>query len=241
VLGDLDSDDPFCRDLCARSDAIVVSVNYRHAPEARFPAAADDGFAAVRWIAANPHALGAEPGRLAVCGWSAGGNVAAVACQMARDAGGPHIAGQLLVTPVTDCDLTRESYVANADGYLLTTAAMRWFWDHYADPADRAHPKASPLRARSLAGLPPALVVTCEFDPLRDEGAAYADALAAAGVDVRHLACRGQIHTSVPMVDMIVSANGAREEIGVALRRFLGSGRDDHQSAVAGAPLAPGA
>jgi acetyl esterase/lipase len=241
VLGSLDSDDPFCRDLCVRSSAIVVSVNYRHAPEARFPAAAEDGFAAVRWIAANAATLGGQPGRLAVCGWSAGGNVAAVVCQMARDAGGPRIDGQVLVTPVTDCDLTRESYVANADGYLLTTAAMRWFWDHYADPADRAHPKASPLRARSLAGLPPALVVTCEFDPLRDEGAAYADALAAAGVDVRHLACRGQIHTSVPMVDMIVSANGAREEIGVALRRFLGSGRDDHQSAVAGAPLAPGA
>jgi acetyl esterase/lipase len=97
VLGDLDSDDPICRDLCARSDAIVVSVNYRHAPAARFPAAADDGFAAVRWIAANPHALGAEPGRLAVCGWSAGGNVAAVVCQMARDAGGPHV-GQVLPT-----------------------------------------------------------------------------------------------------------------------------------------------
>ena len=221
VLGDLDADDPFCRDICVRSDAVVVSVDYRHAPEARFPAAADDGFAALRWIAANADALGADASRIAVCGWSAGGNIAAVACRMARDAGGPAIAGQVLVTPVTDCDLTRASYVENADGYVLTTPLMRWFWDHYADPADRVDPKASPLRAPDLSGLPPALVVTCEFDPLRDEGAAYAKALAAAGVEARHLPCRGQIHTSVPAVDVILSATSARAEIGAALRGFL--------------------
>jgi cation diffusion facilitator CzcD-associated flavoprotein CzcO/acetyl esterase/lipase len=223
VLGGLDSDDPFCRDLCVRSGAIVVSVDYRHAPEARFPAAVDDGFAAVRWIEANAEALGGEPGRLAVCGWSAGGNIAAVVCQMARDAGGPRIAGQVLVNPVTDCDFTRESYVANADGYMLTASLMRWFWDHYADPADRQHFEASPLRARDLRGLPPALVVTCEFDPLRDEGAAYAEAMAAAGVEARHLPCRGQIHTSLTAVDVILSAAGAREEVGAALRRFVGA------------------
>jgi len=125
------------------------------------------------------------------------------------------------VTPVTDCDLTRESYVANGDGYMLTTAIMRWAWDHYADPADRLYPKASPLRARDLSRLPPALVVTCEFDPLRDEGAAYAEALAKAGVEARHLPCRGQIHMSVPAVDAILSAAGARQEIGAALRRFF--------------------
>ena len=119
-----------------------------HAPEARFPAAVDDGFAAVRWIAANAGEAGRWPGQLAVCGWSAGGNVAAVVCQMARDAGGPPIAGQVLVTPVTDCDFTRESYVENGEGYVLTTALMRWFWDHYADAAERQDPKASPLRAR---------------------------------------------------------------------------------------------
>jgi acetyl esterase/lipase len=221
MLGSSDSDDPFCRDLCVRADAIVVSVDYRHAPEARFPAAVEDGFAAVRWIAANAAVLGGDADRLAVCGWSAGGNIAAVVCQMARDAGGPPIAGQVLVTPVVDCDFTRESYVANAEGYLLTAAMMRWFWDHYADPADRTRPAASPLRARDLSGLPPALVVTCEFDPLRDEGAAYARALADAGVDAHHLPCRGQIHTSVPAVDVILSATGAREEIGAALRRFL--------------------
>jgi cation diffusion facilitator CzcD-associated flavoprotein CzcO/acetyl esterase/lipase len=221
VLGAHDSDDPFCRDLCKRSGALVVSVDYRHAPEARFPAAVEDGFAAVRWIAANAAALGAVPDKLAVCGWSAGGNIAAVVCQMARDARGPRIAGQVLVTPVTDCDFARPSYQENGEGYVLTTSLMRWFWDHYSDPGERRDPRASPLRAASLAGLPPALVVTCEFDPLRDEGAAYAEALAAAGGDVRHLPCRGQIHTSVPAVDVVISATSARAEVGAALRRFL--------------------
>ncbi|MEW6268885.1 MAG: alpha/beta hydrolase fold domain-containing protein [Thermodesulfobacteriota bacterium] len=221
VLGGVDSDEPFCRDLCVRSGAIVVSVDYRHAPEARFPAAVEDGFAAVRWIAANAEALGGIPGRLAVCGWSAGGNIAAVACRLARDAGGPRIAGQALVTPATDCDLTRPSYAENGEGYVLTTSLVRWFWDHYAEPSERARPEASPLRARDLRGLPPALVVTCEFDPLRDEGAAYAAALAAAGVEARHLPCRGQIHTSLTMVDVVLSAAGARAEIAAALRSFL--------------------
>ena len=122
---------------------------------------------------------------------------------------------------MTDSDLSRRSYVDNADGYILTAALMRWFWDHYADPAERADPKASPLRAASLADLPPALIVTCEFDPLRDEGAAYADALAAAGVQVRHLPCRGQIHTSLTAVDAILSGAGARAEMGDALRQFF--------------------
>jgi acetyl esterase/lipase len=221
VLGSHVSDDPFCRDICVQSDAIVVSVGYRLAPEARFPAAVDDGIAAVRWIAANATALGAEPGRLVVCGWSAGGNIAAVVCQMARDAGGPKIAGQALLTPVADCDFTRESYAANAEGYGLTTSLVRWCWDHYADPAERTHPKASPLRAANLTNLPPTIIVTCEFDPLRDEGAAYAEAMAAAGGRVRHLSCRGQIHTSLTAVGLIVSATSARSEIAAALREFL--------------------
>jgi cation diffusion facilitator CzcD-associated flavoprotein CzcO/acetyl esterase/lipase len=221
VLGSHDSDDPFCRDLCVRSNSIIISADYRHAPEARFPAAPEDGFAAVQWIAENAKSLGGVPGQFAVAGWSAGGNVAAVVCQMARDAGGPDISGQMLVTPVTDCDLSRNSYVENGDGYLLTTGSMHWFWDHYADPSDRQDPKASPLRADDLANLPPALVVTCEFDPLRDEGASYAEAMAAAGVQVRHLPCRGQIHTSVMAVDMVVSGAAARAEMGAALRQFF--------------------
>ena len=220
VLGSADSDDPLCRDLCVRADAVVVSVDYRHAPEDRFPAAADDAFAAVRWIAEHAAELGGLPGQLAVCGWSAGGNLAAVVCQMARDAGAPHISGQVLICPVTDSDLSRPSYEDNGEGYLLTLPLMQWFWDHYADPSDRTDPRAAPLRG-NLAGLPPALVVTCEFDPLRDEGAAYAEELAAAGVDARHLPCRGQMHTSIPAVDMIITATPIRAEIADALAKML--------------------
>ncbi len=223
VLGDAQSDDPFCRDLCVQSDSLIVSVDYRHAPEHRFPAAPEDGFAAVKWLAENAAALGGIEGQLSVAGWSAGGNVAAVVCQMARQAGGPTISGQLLVTPVTDADFSRPSYTDNADGYILTTPLMRWFWDHYADVADRNDPRASPLRAPDLSGLPPAVVVTCEFDPLRDEGAAYAEALAAAGVEVTHLPQRGHIHTSLAAVDMVISGGQARVEMGQALRRFAGS------------------
>ncbi len=220
VLGSAVSDDPLCRDLCVRSGAVIVSVNYRHAPEARFPAAADDAFAAVQWVAANAIELGGIPGQLAVAGWSAGGNVAAVACQLARDAGGPAIAGQLLLTPVTDCTDDRPSYRENGDGYVLTRPLMEWFWDHYADPADRSDPKASPLRG-SLTGLPPAVIVTADFDPLRDEGRAYAAALAEAGVPVQHIRARGHTHTSVPMVDVVLSGVFVREEMGAALRGFF--------------------
>ena len=223
VLGSHDADDPFCRDLCVRSGAIIVSADYRHAPEARFPAAADDGLAAVQWIAANAIELGGIPGQLVVAGWSAGGNVAAVVCQLARDAGGPDIVGQLLLTPVTDCDTTRGSYQENGEGYLLTAPLMEWFWDHYADATDREDPKASPLRAADLSNLPPAMIVTAEFDPLRDEGDAYAEALAAAGVPVRHLAARGHLHTSVTMVDVILSGAGIREQMAEGLRELIGA------------------
>ncbi len=221
VLGAHDSDDPLCRDLCVRSDAIIVSLDYRHAPEARFPAAADDADAAVRWVSDNAEALGGRSGPIAVCGWSAGGNLAAVACQTARDAGGPPIAGQVLITPVTDCDLTRPSYSENAEGYILTADLMRWFWDHYADEADRTDPRVSPLRAADLSGLAPAVVLTCEFDPLRDEGAAYAEALAAAGVDARHVSFHGHTHTSPGAVDVVLSSAAIRAEAASALRRFL--------------------
>ena len=219
VLGSQHSDEPFCRDLCLRTGAVVISVNYRHAPEDRFPAAADDAFAAVQWMAANAAGLGGIPGQLTVAGWSAGGSLAAITCQLARDAGGPDIASQLLLTPVTDCDLGRASYSGNGEGFVLTAALMRWFWDHYAGEADRANPKASPLRG-TLAGLPPAVVVTTEFDPLRDEGEAYAEALAAAGVPVRHIRARGHIHTSLTMVDAVISGAPVRAEMAEALGSF---------------------
>jgi acetyl esterase/lipase/cation diffusion facilitator CzcD-associated flavoprotein CzcO len=224
VLGSHTSDDALCRDLCNQSGAVIVSVNYRHAPEARFPAAADDGLAAATWIAEHAEELGGIPGQLAVAGWSAGANVAAVTCQQAKLSGGPEIVGQVLLNPVTDGDLTRPSYVDNADGYVLTKDLMAWFWDHYCDPADRADPKASPLRAADLSGLPPAMVVTSQFDPLRDEGDAYAEALGAAGVPVRHLQCEGQTHTSIGMVGVLVTGAYARTEMAEALTAFFGAG-----------------
>ncbi|HUF33343.1 MAG TPA: alpha/beta hydrolase fold domain-containing protein [Acidimicrobiales bacterium] len=218
VLGSHESDDPLCRDLCVRTGAVIVSVDYRHAPEHPFPAAAEDAFAAVRWIAANAIELGGIPGQLAVAGWSAGGNLAAVACRMARDEDGPDIVAQLLLNPVTDGDLTRPSYEENAEGYVLTTAIMEWFWDHYVGDGDRQDPRVAPLRAGDLSGLPPAVIVTCEFDPLRDEGRAYADALEAAGVQTRHISGRGHTHTSHTMVDVVLSGASLRARAAGALR-----------------------
>ena len=217
VLGSPDGDDPMCRDLCVRSDSVIVSCDYRHAPEHRFPAAPHDAFAALEWVAGNLDALGGRPGPLAVCGWSAGGNLAAVVCQMARDTGGPEISQQVLITPVTDADFSRASYRDNAEGFVLTTSLMEWFWNHYAEPADRTNPLASPLQG-DLSNLPPALVVTAELDPLRDEGAAYAQALEAAGNEVRHMSLRGHMHTSLSLVDILISAVQPRVEIAEALR-----------------------
>jgi cation diffusion facilitator CzcD-associated flavoprotein CzcO/acetyl esterase/lipase len=218
VLGNATSDDPLCRYLCVESDSIIVSVNYRHAPEARFPAAADDGLAAATWIAEHADELGGVPGHFAVAGWSAGANVAAVTAQQAKLAGGPQVVGQVLLNPVTDGTTTRPSHTDNAEGYALTASLMDWFWDNYCDPDDRSDPKASPLLADDLSGLPPALVITCEFDPLRDEGDAYAEALAAAGVPVRHLQCPGQTHTAIPAVDAMVTSEYARKAMADALR-----------------------
>jgi cation diffusion facilitator CzcD-associated flavoprotein CzcO/acetyl esterase/lipase len=216
VLGGKDSDEPLCRDICDRTGMVVVSVNYRHAPEDRFPAAADDAFAAVQWLAANAGELGCIPGQLVVAGWSAGGNIATVAAQRARDAGGPNITAQLLITPVTDSQPDRPSTRENGEGYVLTAGLMRWFWDNYADEADRASPTASPLRG-DLSALPPAVIVTADFDPLRDEGVAYAEALADAGVQVHPIRARGHIHTSVSMVDVVISGAPVRAEMCRAL------------------------
>jgi cation diffusion facilitator CzcD-associated flavoprotein CzcO/acetyl esterase/lipase len=224
VLGSETSDDPFCRDLCARADVQIISVDYRHAPEARFPAAADDAYAATCWVADHAAALGGLPGKLAVAGWSAGANLAAVACQTARETGAPHITGQLLLTPVTDFDLSHASFAENGEGHILTAPLMTWFWDQYADAAQRHDPKASPIRAKSLTGLPPAVVVTCEFDPLRDEGKAYAEAMADAGVPVRHIPARGHIHTSITAVDMLPSGAPIRAEMAAGLRSLFATG-----------------
>jgi cation diffusion facilitator CzcD-associated flavoprotein CzcO/acetyl esterase/lipase len=219
VLGNLDTDDSLCRDICTRIDAVVVSVDYRHAPEDRFPAAVDDAFAATRWVAANAIELGGLPGQLVVAGWSAGANLAAAVCQLARE-DGPQIVGQLLLHPVTDSDLSRRSYEENGEGFVMTKALMSWFWDHYCDVDDRTDPRASPLRGK-LGGLPPACVVTGEFDPLRDEGAAYAEALERAGVAVEHLSARGHIHTSLMMVNIVLSGAPVRGDIAERIRSWF--------------------
>ncbi|MDE0733913.1 MAG: alpha/beta hydrolase fold domain-containing protein [Gammaproteobacteria bacterium] len=220
VLGHASSDDPFCRYLCAQSNALIISVNYRHAPENRFPAAVEDAFGALNWIADNAKALGGIPNKLSVAGWSAGGNLATVMCQLAQGQGGPNINGQLLVCPVTDCDFSTASYNENAEGYILTRNLMEWFWNQYCEAEDRKDPRASPLRAESLVDLPPAIVVTAELDPLRDEGNAYAAALQDAGVIVQHIQTPGQIHTSLTAVGMVASANDVRQAMSDALRAF---------------------
>jgi acetyl esterase/lipase len=146
-----------------------------------------------------------------------------VLCQLAREAGGPSIVGQALLTPITDCDFARPSYIDAADGYGLTAELMRWFWGHYTDERDRRDPRVSPLRAADLSGLPPAVVVTCEFDPLRDEGQAYAAALEAAGVPVVHMFGRGHTHTSLTMVDQILSGSRVRAAMAESVRHFFSS------------------
>lgn len=221
VLGHTSSDDPFCRHLCTSSNSIVVSVDYRHAPEARFPAAVDDAYGALNWIAENAESLGGDSKQLAVAGWSAGGNLATVVCQLARSLDGPNISGQLLVCPATDRDFSTASYGDNAEGYVLTRNLMTWFWDQYCDASDRNDPRVSPLRAESLDGLPPAMVVTAELDPLRDEGNAYAAKMHAAGVAVQHIQAPGQIHTSLTAVDMVVSANDVRQAMSDGIRGFF--------------------
>lgn len=220
VLGSHDSDDPLCRDLCVRADCLIVSVDYRHGPEHRFPAAPDDALAAARWVADHAIELGGRSHAIAVAGYSAGANLAAVVAQQARGTD-LEITAQLLLTPVTDYDPTRPSYTDNGEGYLLTTSLMEWFWNHYADPDQRHDVRAAPLRNPDLAGLPPAVVIACEFDPLRDEGIAYAEAIAAAGVPVTQIFGRGHTHTSLGMVDVVISGAPVRAEIAEALRALV--------------------
>jgi acetyl esterase len=196
VIGNLDTHDHVCRDLCAGSGAAVIAVDYRLAPEHRFPAAVDDSLAAVRWIAQNATAFLLDPSRIVVAGDSAGANLAAVTALRVRDEGGPELRAQVLVYPVTDYHTPpTRSYIDNQAGYSLTRAAMIRFWqDYLANERDAAHPHACPLRAVSLSGSPPALVVTAEFDPLRDEGEAYAHRLLDAGVPVTLWRYDGLIH-----------------------------------------------
>ena len=222
VIGDLETHDVLCRQLTAEAGVSVIAVDYRLAPEHKFPAAADDAWAATRWIAAHAAELGVDADRLAVGGDSAGGNLAAVVALLAREAGGPRIALQILLYPVTDLVSESQSYADLADGYMLTRDSMRWFRAQYlAKEQDAADWRVSPLRAPSLAGLPPALVVTAGYDPLRDEGEAYARRLREAGVSVDAVSFGGMIHGFVPMGRLIDTAFRGVSLITGSLRQAL--------------------
>ena len=194
VIGDLDTCDAVCREIATLANLVVVSVDYRMAPEAPYPAAVIDAYDATVWVHQSASELNTN-GKIGVAGESAGGNLAAVVAQKARDEGGAEVAFQCLLYPVVDTDMSRASYAENGEGYILETNAMTWFWDTYCpDVSRRAEPAASPLLAPDLANLPPALVVTAEFDPLRDEGMAYAEALSAAGNQAKGVCYDGMVH-----------------------------------------------
>ena len=222
VLCSLDSHDGQCRSLAHGAGCVVVSVDYRLAPEHKFPAAPEDCYAATRWVAEHAADFDVDPTRLAIGGDSAGGNLTAVTALLARDRGGPTLRFQLLVYPVTDCAFETASYRDNAEGYFLTKSMMRWFWDHYlSDPAHAEDPYASPLRAKDLSGLPPGLCITAEFDPLRDEGESYAERLRKAGVDVVTSRYDGMFHGFFGMAGLLDQGRRAIAEASAALRAAL--------------------
>ncbi|HEX2648259.1 MAG TPA: alpha/beta hydrolase [Candidatus Dormibacteraeota bacterium] len=225
VIGDIETHDPLCRALHAATGSMIISVAYRLAPEHRFPAAVDDSYAAVEWVAANAEALGADPEHLGVGGDSAGGNLSAVVGLLARDRGGPAVAYQLLLYPATDMGMKFPSVVENGEGYFLTYKDMVWFMDHYIrDASDKLSPLASPLRATDHSRLPPAIVVTAEYDPLRDEGEAYAQALRKAGVKVKLRRYDGMIHGFLSMYDLVDRSRAAIDAVGADVRELTGAG-----------------
>lgn len=222
VLGNLESHDAICRRLSGGAGITVISVDYRLAPETPFPGPLQDCYVATRWVAHNAEELDIDPQRIAIGGDSAGGNLAAAVALLARDEAWPTIRFQLLIYPVTDARMDTASYRDNASGYLLTQSSMSWFWDHYVPTAeDRAQPLVSPLRADSHAALPAALVLTAEYDPLRDEGEAYANALESAGVPVQHTRYSGLIHGFFGMYETVAASRPAIREATVALREAL--------------------
>jgi acetyl esterase len=212
VFGNLDTHDTVCRAIAKESGAVVISVDYRLAPEHKFPAAVEDSYAATVWVSANAERLGIDSRRIAVGGDSAGGNLATVVAMRCRDAGGPALAAQVLLYPVTDSSsFETASHREFAEGYFLTSGAMAWFTGHYLASADqKRHPEVSPLLAPNVSGLPPALVITAEFDPLRDEGEAYAQRLQEAGVAVTVKRYPGMIHGFVSMHGVL---SGGRQAI----------------------------
>ncbi|HEX4758683.1 MAG TPA: alpha/beta hydrolase [Terracidiphilus sp.] len=224
VIGDLDTHEPLCRALAKESGAVVVAVDYRRAPENRFPAAVEDAQAATVWIARNAEQLGIDARRIAVVGDSAGGGLATVVAMRCRDAARPALMAQVLLYPVMDLSsFDTDSYLAFAENHLLTRVAMQWFAGHYLGSAEDArNPEASPLLARDLSGLPPALVITAEFDPLRDEGEAYAERLAEAGTTVTITRYSGMIHGFASMLGVLERGRLAIREAAQFLRDLEG-------------------
>lgn len=219
VLGDLETSDPHCRAIANLTPCAVLSVDYRSAPEHRYPAALDDAYAALEWASANAGCFGGDPRRVAIGGDSAGGNLAAAAALVARDRKGPRIVFQLLTYPILDRSFDRPSYRENGRDYILTADDMRWFWGHYLDRPERGEePYASPLRALELGGLPPALIMTAEFDVLRDEGKDYADRLRSAGVPVTYRCFEGAIHGYLGMCRIFVTGAEAVRTAAEGLR-----------------------
>jgi acetyl esterase len=220
VVGDLETADPTARHLTVGANCVVISVDYRLAPETKFPGAADDCYAATIWAAQHAMRLDGDPSKIAVGGDSAGGNLAAAVALMARDRGGLSLVFQLLVYPVTAPEFNMPSYRQNAEGYGLTLDAMRWYWDHYLQrPEDASNPYAAPLVAQNLKGLPPALVITAECDPLRDEGEAFAKRLQAAGVPTTYSQYDGMIHGFFGMTAVLDKGKQAVAEACAALRQ----------------------
>ena len=220
VLGDLESHDRVCRALANLAGCVVVSIGYRLAPEHVFPAAAEDCYAATKWVSENASSLGADPSRLAVGGDSAGGNLAAVVSMMARDRGGPSIAFQLLLYPVTDAAMDTPSQKEFAsDGFVLSRADMEWFWNNYVESsAEKMNQYASPLRAKNLAGLPPALILTASHDPLRDEGERFAQRLISSGVKVTCTRYEGVTHGFVSFADALDKGKEGQRQAADALK-----------------------
>ncbi|WP_404331859.1 alpha/beta hydrolase fold domain-containing protein [Mesobacillus maritimus] len=224
VIGNLDTVEVPCRLLTNRANCVVISVDYRLAPEHKFPAAAEDAYAAVQWVVDNASSIGVDSTRLAVGGDSAGGNLAAVVALMAKDKGGPSIAYQMLIYPVTNHNFDTQSYKENAEGYFLTKDTMEWFWNHYLrNEEDGKNPYASPLLAEDLSGLPPALVITGGFDPLRDEGEAYAERLKAAGVTVEATRYDSMIHGFFWLPGMLLQGDKAIHQAANTLREAFSS------------------
>ena len=224
VIGSVATNDATCRALANAAGAIVVSVDYRLAPEHKFPIPFDDSYAATVWAAANAASLGGDPSRLAVAGASAGGNLATTIALRARDENGPPLVQQSLIYPVTDKDYSRPSYAENGEGYGLSYASMVYFWDCYlSSEADASNPYVAPMLAEDLSGLPPAFVLTCEYDPLRDEGEAYAARLREAGVPTKLTRYDGMIHAFFNAGMPFVRTWNAINETAGELRKAFGA------------------